>query len=313
MKNILARSLVLLAGISLVSSCMKKPSEDSEEGSLVDNKTYQSALQNAWGSRYILDNPAILFMKKGEATLLLKDVALNNSNDNTKLLRAEKLEIRDIIDIEAPPAAGEKPDPTLRIRKFQISQEVQEYSQNSESKPIASVREIPIRYQNGSSFNESMTAESFVEQDLRKMKVLNSSRVHTMEGEYDGAEYGFERVASFLYACDQKINPKIQCQDFQYTDTEVAPPENVKNAENCRGIPGCKIKKRNFVLNMILNTEDEVTHAKLKIKAYYEFSISKDVPYLARLTDFCLSQIVTTQNGKIPARFCHRIQDFKFE
>lgn len=288
----------------LTNSCMEKPSDDTYAGMSVNNNLYQNAIREAWGSEYILDNPEILFMQKGAASLILKDVAIAGSTGAPQLLRAEKLEIIDIQDSVAPTPPGENPDPSIRQIKFIISQEIQEFSQNSENKPLASVRELPIRYQN---------AANFIAQDFKLFNQQKKSKpIKAYEGEIDGAEYGFERVASFLYACDPTINKNIECQNFSYKDTIEDPPELVKANENCRGLENCKIKKRNFVLNMILNYTDNETGAKQKLKAYYEFSISRDVPYLARLTDFCMSQILTTPQGKIPARFCNRVKDFKF-
>ncbi len=93
----------------------------------------------------------------------------------------------------------------------------------------------------------------------------------------------------------------------------VAPPEAVANQTDCLGIPSCKIRLHHIAFDQVQwlsPTQSE--------KLAFEFTLSVDVPYLARLLDKCVTFLASlgekkSSIQKVVVRQCSPVVNFRFE
>ncbi len=90
-----------------------------------------------------------------------------------------------------------------------------------------------------------------------------------------------------------------------------APPEAVANEANCLGIPSCKIRLHHIAFDQVYWVSPTQSE-----KLAFEFTLSTDVPYLARLLEKCvtfLASLGEKRPSSVVVRQCSPVVNFRFE
>jgi hypothetical protein len=97
----------------------------------------------------------------------------------------------------------------------------------------------------------------------------------------------------------------ISFQNLNEQEVMLVPPELVKNSENCKGIPDCRIPANVMTYDIVLRMKDG-TRRTQKI----EWIISGEVPYFASLLKDCASTVLTIEGIRVLIKQCSEVVDF---
>ncbi len=101
----------------------------------------------------------------------------------------------------------------------------------------------------------------------------------------------------------------IECLNLKSEKLVQDPPEQIKNQPNCGDLNNCQIRINKVTFDFVLSaTKKETTEAQ---RINYSISMSQDLPFLARITQYCARQIVTVNKQKILVNTCANLKNFK--
>lgn len=156
---------------------------------------------------------------------------------------------------------------------------------------------------------------------LQFMSNLKTKDVQTYADDHQMV-LGFERLYSLAFACVKSDNIDryckeqlkvescdIQCANLKVTENITPVPEAIKAQPNCGGYTNCsyKTKKIDFDWTIALKTGQTVE----KQRVNYSVSLSQDLPFFARMTEFCARQLISVQNQKVLVNSCTKLRNFK--
>lgn len=133
---------------------------------------------------------------------------------------------------------------------------------------------------------------------------------------------GFERFYGLAYACVKsdaldnycKTQLKVDSCDIKCSnlksETQVQDaPALMKAQENCAGLTDCKlnVKKVSFDWVIELKTGESVERQRVN----YWVSLSPDLPFLSRMTEYCYRQLYPVQGQKVLVTTCTKLKNFK--
>lgn len=156
---------------------------------------------------------------------------------------------------------------------------------------------------------------------LAAAKSLMSSSLRPFADDYH-LTLGFERLVGLAYACAKTDELEQYCQKEMGLDTcniscsnlktveEVVPvPELIKAQPNCGGFANCNYTVRKISFDWTLEAVKGDSSEKNRVN--YSISMSPDMPFLSRVTEYCYRQLYTVQSQKLLVLTCTKLKNFK--
>ncbi|WP_413576971.1 hypothetical protein ACLVWU_02490 [Bdellovibrio sp. HCB290] len=294
MKKNLQR-VVLAAIVASTLSCMKTP--DLEDKSIpATAEEVAGALVTSWG----VVEP--LQMLKGDFILQETDQQIDTMNPRLVLQEGTT-----ISSITEPPD-----DPTVFKYEF-LYQTAVITGDNSSQSTRKQYRTV--------SKESDLTAKSTALATTKSV-LAKKSDITAKADDYE-LTLGFERVLMLAYACVMTDDLQKYCKENLKLDsceikcgnltsvTEVRPaPDLIKKQPHCGGIPNCElnVKKVTFDWSILMKTGTAVE----KQKVTYSISVTQDLPFFARVLDYCNRGLVQIpDSSKVLVTVCNRLTNFQ--
>lgn len=273
--------------VSLLTSCIQPPLDEEEYPATLDQ--VQSALADAWG----VADP--MTMKPGNFIFQETEQKIDGVTEPFYVLQ----EGTTVARIE------DKTDSYRYIFTYQT----REYKQG-QAGPVSS------REQERTIFKAS---PSFQVKALNNL-LQNQSDLRPMAEDQE-MTLGYERVSSLFYACVKTPELDTYCQqelgldrcDIQCSNLKVETsgepvPEEIKKQEQCGNFANCqfKTKKVSFDWTVSLIKGENVE----KQRVNYSISLSQDLPFFARMTNYCFKQLFPVQGQKILVSTCTHLRNY---
>lgn len=265
--------MLALLSFTTISSCMKVPNLEENDGPEVPVEQVQSALTTAWGSA----QPDSILLN--EFSYLEKDIALSDMTGRLVLREGKTVQ---------------KIEENGTDKTYTIVQQTEEFTDNNQSKISTDQRVITVK-----KSGDPITA-------AQKFLKIASGPIRP-----NSLGISLETFFNLLLICKKDVGWDVTCHNLKTWDSLEDPPAPIKQSADCRGLKNCKISKKNISFDLILNTVDEATNTKSRQKILYTAKISPDVPYLSRLMDYCIQGLMDLNKQKFPVTICHSIKDFQ--
>jgi len=277
------------------SGCLKPPSQNLDHGPEVPASEVQLAILDAWGSA----DPATIGAR--EFVSLEQDQKI--STLDPRVVYKESTEVLKRV------ISGDEITYTLVVRTTSMDEA-------GNFKPVTSTAQELVVKSPGSTQNLASTSRSPAFPDsveaLQKSMADGRGGLFQSSNDSDIQEnaLGLQTVLSMFDACVKSKDWDVTCHNLTVSHGWSLPPVGVSNRPDCGGIPNCQISFKRISFDLVVNlpsSDGKNTHQE---KVIYDFTISQDVPYLSRLTDFCYQGLVTASGQKILVKICNRVQNF---
>ena len=133
---------------------------------------------------------------------------------------------------------------------------------------------------------------------------------------------GFERLYGLAYACSKTDNMdkycketlgydscEIECANLRTTQETQALPDLIKEQPNCGGFANCSYQVKKVAFDWTISLKKGASVEKQRVN--YAVAMSPDMPFLARLTEYCFRQLYPVQNQKVLVTTCTKLKNFK--
>lgn len=277
------------------SSCLKPPSQTLDHGPEAAASEVQRAILDAWGSA----DPATIGAR--EFVSLEQDQKI--STLEPRVVYKESTEVRERTVSENEVTY------TLLVRTTSIDE-------TGSFKPETSTEQKLVVKSPGNSQNLMNISRSpaFPDSIESLQKSMADGRGGLFQNNNDSgvkeSSLGLQTVLSMFDACVKADDWDVTCHNLKVRQGWTLPPTGVSNRPGCGGIPNCQISFKRISFDLVVNlpsSDKKSTHQETVI---YDFTISQDVPYLSRLTDFCYQGLVTASGQRILVKICNRVQNF---
>lgn len=278
--------LSLLAG----TSCLQEPNLKTENGPEVPAQDVQKAILDAW------ENADFNSIKKDEFIYLEQDQKI--ASLDPKIVYKESSQILDRTEADAN---------TWRYRFLIRSQAFE----NGSFKPVTAYENTIDMPKSPSLTSLSRSKASFPDSVEALQKSMAEGRVGLASSGGNNHYLGILTIQNMLAQCVKSEEWDVTCHNLRVSQTVGAPPAAVVNEPNCAGIPNCQIRYRKIAFDLVVNLKDEDSGSVRTEKVIYEMTISPDVPYLARVMEFCYQGMVPTATQRVLVKMCNRIEKFQ--
>jgi hypothetical protein len=291
------RKILLAMVILATTSCMKAPSQTEDLGPQAQALEVQSAIQDAWGSV----DPATI--RKDEFMSIEQNQKISTLDPHIVYKESTQVLDRQVGD--------EDITYSLLLRSTSMDQ-------TGNFKPVTSTNQEIVVKKSSATANMVATSRSSpaLPGTLEALqKSMTDGRVGLFQSDDDDKVHerflGLQTVLSMYDACVKTPSWDVSCHNLSVTQGWSFPPVGIASKPNCGGIPNCQIsyKKISFDLVVNLPTDDgKDTHQE---KVIYDFTVSPDVPYLSRLTEFCYQGLVIASGQRILVKICNSVQNYE--
>lgn len=283
--------LVMLLATSSVISCVKQPQEEEEVPTTID--AVQSSLSDAWGHADPL-------------TMTPNDFLFQETEQKLETNPSPFFVLQEGVTVS-------KKEETDKEWVYTFLYQTKVYKQGQEG--AQSTRED----------HRSVTKKDpalAVTQQARSNAVLKP-----LADDYQ-MTLGFERLYNLAYACaktdsldkyckeELKVDScDITCSNLKVTEQMVPVPDLIKTQPNCGGYASCMYRTKKVAFDWTI----ALTHngAVEKQKVNYSVTLSPDMPFLSRMTEYCYRQLVTIPphdnqaEQKVLVTTCTKLRNFK--
>lgn len=282
--TICKKSLLLVLLVSTLTSCIKKPLDEEEIPSSVEE--IQSTLSEAWGSADPL-------------TMATNDFLFQETE--------QKLE--------------SNPTPFFVLQEGITISKKEELEKEFLYTFLYQNRVIKEGAEGKESTREDHRSVTKADPALAIAKNVSSNELKTMADDYQ-MTLGFERLYGLAYACvksdalDKYCKEQlgvdscdIQCSNLKVSEEMRPVPDLIKAQPNCGNFANCsyRIKKVSFDWTVALTKGESVE----KQRVNYSISLSPDMPFFSRVTEYCFRQLYPVQNQKVLVTTCTKLKNFK--
>jgi len=267
--------LFLLAPLSLLGSCLKAPEITQDLGPEVSTEKITSALLSAWGDI----DPNTL--EKNNFVAIDRTQKILDISGETVVFQVGFT----IIDKK------ESEDKGSYI--YDILQQTNEITQG-QSKLSSLLRTVSVPKSNPQIQSTSKLP----------LSIMSASNLQALS---------IEVFSSFLNACISGQSYTASCHNLIESEELVPPPDKVKDAPNCGGLPDCKIRVKTISFDRKVTIRNKETSSNQTESIHFQIRLSPDVPFLARVMESCFRGMVQVPNStqRVLVTLCDRVQDFK--
>lgn len=280
------KKILLLAGLVMaLASCIKEPVDEDQSTSAED---VYSSLSGAWGTA----DP--LTMQEKDFLFQETEQKLENNPEPFFVLQ-EGINIL-------------KKEETSSKFIYTFLYQTKDYKQGQEGPQ--STRE---------SYREVKKADPAVVAATQALSA--KSGIKPYAGDYE-MTLGIERLMGLAYACVKtdaldkycKENLgmdscEIQCANLKVEEETRPLPDLIKARPNCGGFTDCKYQVKNVKFDWIIDLKKGDGTQRERVN--YSISMSPDMPFLSRVTEYCFRQLYPVQNQKVLVTTCTKLKDFK--
>ena len=297
-KKTFLHALVCLTTISVCSSCVKSPTLDQQDtGVAVEALDVQKAVALAWGDA----DPALL-LRKNDFAYIETDQTVQGYDPRLVTQTGITVSDRSISS-----------DQTLVHHRvlFQLA----EIDSNGHANTSTTAEDFDV-----TNTLKPVTPVPAASSSSVSAAELTSKMVKTLTTAADGSGQVREHALSIdvaanlfqICALSTPANVTLKCYNL-VTSAEVRPaPDLVAAQPNCGGLPGCQMHVNNVAFDVLLTTTtpDGVSTQKIKFIS----SISPDVPYFARVLDYCTVGLVDvpSMGQKVLVKVCDHLKNFNY-
>lgn len=132
---------------------------------------------------------------------------------------------------------------------------------------------------------------------------------------------GFEKVYSLLFACEQtpeltkycretlKVDScQITCSNLKTSEAKAPVPEAISKKPNCGGFADCQYTEKSVAFDWQVTFTTGGTVETQRIN--YSLTVSPDLPFFTRLTNYCNRQLVPIQGTQLLVDTCTHLRNF---
>jgi hypothetical protein len=158
---------------------------------------------------------------------------------------------------------------------------------------------------------------------LKSLDPLLSNAVRPMAEEEDlTMQLGYEKILALPYYCISSPDLEKACREQLGADTcsrscsnlqayteVVDPPALMKARANCGGMPNCKMTLKRIKFDSTFTVVKKGATQTQKI--IYSIAVSPDLPFLARVVEFCQRGLFDYNSSKILLTNCTTLKDYQ--
>lgn len=277
------------------SGCLKPPSQTLDHGPEVPASEVQLAILDAWGSA----DPATIGAREFES--LEQDQKISTLDPRVVYKEATEVCSREV--------KGDEITYNLLLRSTSINE-------TGSFKPETSIiQELVVKNPSITQNLLSAAREPAFPNSIEALqKSMASGRGGLFQNDNNGKvqenSLGLQTVLSMFDACVKSKNWDVTCHNLKVSHGWTLPPIGVSSRPDCGGIPNCQISFKRISFDLVVNLPSSDGKSTHEEKVIYDFTISQDVPYLSRLTDFCYQGLVVASGQRILVKICNRVQNF---
>jgi hypothetical protein len=315
-----ARYLLLAALTSLsltMTSCLEKEAEAEMDKPFAASDV-ANELNKAWDYNDAKANP-VGTMAVGNFVYF----------DNTQQLEtaAPRVYLQEGVTLMRR-TVGQDPDtPANNIISYVFGYETREYKGDT---PTQSTRE-QVRYASvpkstapvleQTSVNDSGITSGHLK--VQSLDPLISNEISPMAEEEDlTMQLGYEKFIALPYYCVSSTELEKACQEKLGADTccrtctnlsayteIVDAPALMKARPDCGGLPNCKMTVKRIKFDSIFTVVKKGTTQTQK--SIFSIAVSPDLPFLARIVEFCQRGLYDYNSSKILVTNCTNLKDYQ--
>ena len=282
---------IILAGLilPLITSCVKVPNMDDEETPTTVEAVVDS-LSNSWGSA----DP--MSMNKGN--FILNHTYRTIDNGEEKLVLEEGVTIFDRIERAED-----------YVFKFLYQTRYKDNLGNDKISTTESVRSVAKA---SNALDEVAEAQG--------LKLQSSDRITPYAEDYK-MTLGFENLVGLAYACElsedqQKYcreqlkydSCEIKCFNLKTSTATVNKPNYIKKISPCADPQNCTTTYETVSFDWAVYYKKGPNTEKQKVN--YTITTNKELPFLARITNYCYRTLVPVESQMVPVRFCSKLENY---
>lgn len=284
MKHFLQLFCLSALALSTAIGCIKKPVDEEENPASLEQ--VQQALSDAWGTADPLTMaPNDFLFQETEQTL--------ENNASPFFVLQEGITIS---------KKEELPDQFLYTFLYQT----RVLKEGSESQQ---------------STREDRRSVGKADPSLTEHRIEPFQRLKPFADDYQ-MSLGFERFYGLAFACAKSEgldkyckeelgvdNCEIQCSNLSVSETISPLPQLIKEQPNCGGFENCTYRLKKVAFDWMISLKKGESVEKQRVN--YSVSLSPDMPFLSRLTEYCFKQLYPVQNQKVLVTTCTKLRNFK--
>ncbi|RYZ83310.1 MAG: hypothetical protein EOP06_20210, partial [Proteobacteria bacterium] len=266
------KSLLLLASFLTLTSCLKAPSQTEDHGPIVPPSEVQKAVAVAWGDV----DPATI--RKNEFMYLEQDQKISTLDPRVVYKESTQVSNREVN------ADSIVYDMILRTTTLD--------EDGNFKQPTSTQQTITIDRDQSESVSSAAFARPALPNSIETLqKSMAKGTVGLTSQESDPKIHeralGLQTVMNMYGACVRADGWDVTCHNLQVTSGMMPPPTGIASKPNCGNVPNCQVHFTKIAFDLVVtvpNDSGDGTHSE---KVIYDMTISPDVPYLSRLTEFC--------------------------
>lgn len=307
----------VVAALSLTTtSCLQKEDEAAKEKPFAA-QDIASELNRAWDYTDIKSDP-ISTMKVGNFVYF----------DNTQQLEtaAPRVYLQEGITLMTRTVGTDPENIKNDLYVYQFGYETKSYTgdtptQSTRQQTRTASIEKPTPAAPTSAASVQTAALKGASQDLQLMSIGADSVIRPMEEDLV-MQLGYEKITALPYYCVSSPDLEKACQEQLGADTcsrscsnleayqeIVDPPDLIKNQSNCAGLPNCKLTLKRIKFHSTLTVVKK--GATQTQKTIFSIAIAPDLPFLARVTEFCQRRLFDYNSSKILLTNCTNLKDYQ--
>lgn len=149
---------------------------------------------------------------------------------------------------------------------------------------------------------------------------LQPSDLNTLSADYK-LMLGFENLVNLAYACElseaqQKFcreqlkydSCEVKCFNLKQYNEVLPKPDYLKKVSPCADINNCTTTYETVSFDWAVYYKKGANTEKQKIN--YSITTNKELPFLARVTNYCYRTLVSVETQSVPVRFCTTLENY---
>ncbi len=284
MKDLLQFLFLSALTLSSAIGCIKKPLDEEENPATIEQ--VQQALADAWGTADPLTmEPNDFLFQETEQTLENNPTPFFVLQEGITISKKEEL-----------------PDQFLYTFLYQ-NRVIKEGSEGQQST------------------REDHRSVGKADPSLRASQLEPFQQLKPLADDYQ-MSLGFERFYGLAYACVKSEgldkyckeelgvdSCEIQCSNLSVSETVSPLPPLIKEQPNCGGFENCSYRLKKVAFDWMIALKKGESVEKQRVN--YSVTLSPDMPFFSRLTEYCFKQLYPVQNQKVLVTTCTKLRNFK--
>ena len=314
---------LIIAGVVTSVSCLKKPNlqEDDKPATMA---AVQSSLASTWGHAdpATMNTNDFVYMETEQTIeqqdprlVLQEGITVSQKNESSTDLNYTFLYQASTI------TNGQTQQSTREDHRCVAKTSDGCSGSSTQSSATLASSAAPVTTTSTNSNAVSASAVPVSLQTLGRMQAVAEVKQYSTDLQMT---LGFERLINLAYACEKtdalttyckdqlKLDScDIECSNLQVIEDTQDPPDLIKQQPGCGGLANCKLHVKTVSFDWSFKQVQGSVTQKQKIN--YSITLSQDLPFLARMTDYCSRGLidVPTTGSKVLVSVCNHLRNYK--